>query len=84
MTPQVSDFIPVSLEDTDKYIEVADGYHVMAKQKVQVQIKMCNSNRDTLIATLHNAILAPDLCNGLFSMITIMKLGHTCLFQKGF
>ena len=24
MTPEVSDFIPVSLEDTDKYIEVAD------------------------------------------------------------
>ena len=24
MTPEVSDFIPGSLEDTDKYIEVAD------------------------------------------------------------
>ena len=28
MTPQVSDFIPGSLEDTDKYIEVADVHHV--------------------------------------------------------
>ena len=27
MTPEVSDFIPGSLEDTDKYIEVADGHH---------------------------------------------------------
>ena len=36
MTPEVSDFIPGSLEDTDKYIEVADGHHVMAKQKGQV------------------------------------------------
>ena len=26
MTPEVPDFIPRSLEDTDKYIEVADGY----------------------------------------------------------
>ena len=36
MTPEVSDFIPGSLEDTDKYIEVADVHHVTAKQKVQV------------------------------------------------
>ena len=39
MTPEVSDFIPDSLEDTDKHIEVADGYHVTAKQKGQVRIK---------------------------------------------
>ena len=31
MTPGVSDFIPVSLEDTDKHVEVADGHHVTAK-----------------------------------------------------
>ena len=36
MTPEVSDFIPGSLEDTDKYIEVADGHHVTVKQKGQV------------------------------------------------
>ena len=28
MTPEVTDFIPGSLEDTDKFIEVADGHHV--------------------------------------------------------
>ena len=39
MTPEVSDFNPVSLEDKDKYIEVTDGHHITAKQKVQVQIK---------------------------------------------
>ena len=32
MTPEVSYFIPGSLEDTDKYIEVADRHHVTAKQ----------------------------------------------------
>ena len=32
MTPQVSDYVPGSLEDTDKYIEVADGHYVTAKQ----------------------------------------------------
>ena len=36
MTPEVSDFIPGILEDMDKYIEVADGRHVTAKQKGQV------------------------------------------------
>ena len=33
MTPEVTDFIPGSLEDTDKFIEVADGHHVTAKTK---------------------------------------------------
>ena len=32
MTPEVSDLIPGSLEDTDKYIEVADVHHVTAKK----------------------------------------------------
>ena len=31
MTPEVSDFIPGSLEDTDKHIAVADRHHVMEK-----------------------------------------------------
>ena len=31
--PQVQNFIPGPLEDTDKYIEVADEQHVTAKQK---------------------------------------------------
>ena len=44
MTPEVSDFIPGSLEDTDKYIEVADGNHVTAKKKGQVRIQMCDDN----------------------------------------
>ena len=36
MTPEVSDFIPVLLEDTDKYIEVANGHHITAGKKGQV------------------------------------------------
>ena len=61
MIPQVQDFIPGSLEDTDKHIEVTDGHHVTANQKVQVQIKMCNDNGYPSIVTLHNVLLAPDL-----------------------
>ena len=61
-----------------------DGHHVTAKQKVQVQIQMCDNNGKTLIATLYNVLLAPDLCDRLFSIITLMNAGHTCLFQKGF
>ena len=30
MTREVTDFIPGSLEDTDKYVEFADGHHVTA------------------------------------------------------
>ena len=39
MTLEVADFIPGSLEDTDKFIEVADGHHVTAKKKVQYVYK---------------------------------------------
>ena len=80
MTPKVSAFIPGLLEDTDKHIEVLDVHHVTEKQKGQVQIKMCNDNEDSFIATLYNVLLAPDVCNRLFSIIMIMNLGHICLF----
>ena len=36
MTLEVSDLIPCSLKDMDKYIEVADRNNVTAKQKGQV------------------------------------------------
>ena len=84
MTREVMDFIPGSLEDTDKFIEVADGHHVTAKQKKSVRKQMFDNNRETFIATLYNVLLAPDLCDRLFSIITFMNAGHTYLFHKGF
>ena len=84
MTPQVSDFIPGSLEDTYEYIEVTDGHYVTAKQKGQIQIRMCDNNGDPFIDMLHNVLLAPDLCNRLFSIIKLINSGHTCLFHKDF
>ena len=84
MTPEVTDFIPGSLEDTDKFIEVADGHHVTAKQKGSVRIQMFDDNGETFVATLYNVLLAPDLCDRLFSIIALMNAGHTCLFHKGF
>ena len=84
MMPEVSDFIPVPLENTDKYFKVADGYHVTAKQIGQVRIQMCDNNGKSFIATLHYVLLAPDLCNGLFLIITLMNAGHTFLFHKWF
>ena len=47
MTPEVTDFIPGSLEDTDKFIEVTDGHHVTAKQKGSVLIQMFDDNGET-------------------------------------
>ena len=81
MTPEVSYFITGSLEDTGKYIEVADIHHVTAKQKVQARIKMCGNHGDPFIATLYNVLLAPDLCNRLFSIVRLMNSGHTCLLH---
>ena len=45
---------------------------------------MCDDNGNTFIAKLHNVLLAPDLCDRLFSIIMLMNSGHTCLFHKGF
>ena len=56
----------------------------MTKQKGQVQIKSCDNNGDNLIATLHNVLLVSYLYNGLFPVITLINLGHTCLFHKWF
>ena len=71
-------------DSSHKHIEVTDGHHVTENQKVQVQIKRCDNNRDNFIVTLHNVLLVPDICDTLFSTITLMNLRHTCLFQKGF
>ena len=45
---------------------------------------MCNGNGKTFIATLHNVLLAPDLCDRLFSIIMLINSGHNCFFYKGF
>ena len=45
---------------------------------------MCNDNRNKFIATLYNLLLAPDLCDRLFSIITLMNAVHTCLCHKAF
>ena len=67
-----------------KFIEVADRHHVTAKQKGSVRIQMCDDNIKTFVATLYNVLLAPDLCDRLFSIITLMNAGNTCLFHEGF
>ena len=45
---------------------------------------MFDDNGKTFVATLYNVLLAPELYNRLFSIITLMNDGHTCIFHKGF
>ena len=47
-------------------------------------MQMCDNNIKPFIATLYNVLLAPDLCDRLFSIITLMSSGHTYIFHKGF
>ena len=81
--PEVSYLIPGSLEDTVNTLKLRTDITSQQK-KSQVRIKMCDDNGNPFIATLHNVILAPDLCDNLFSIIALMNLGYTCLFHKGF
>ena len=74
-------FIPGLLEEKDKHIEVADGHYITVKQKVQVQTKVWDNNGNTFIATLQNVLLAPIICDRLFTLINSV---HTYLFHKGF
>ena len=83
MTPEVSNFIPGSLEDMDK-TEIADRHHVIEKQKGQEQIKTCNNNGDTFIATFYYVLLAPDLCDRLFYNLKSMNLYILVYITKGF
>ena len=45
---------------------------------------MYDDNGKKFIATFYNVLLAPDLCDRLFSIVTLMNAGHTCILYKGF
>ena len=45
---------------------------------------MYDNYKDSFITTFHRVLLAPDLCNILFSSITLVNLVHNCLFHKWF
>ena len=77
ITPEIYDFIPGLLVETDKYIECSDGHFVTAKQTRQVQIEIGDDNGKPFIAMLFNVILAIDLCDRLSFIIASMNLGHT-------
>ena len=45
---------------------------------------MCNKNGNMFIATFYYVLLATDLCDRLFSIVTLMNSVLTCLFHKCF
>ena len=45
---------------------------------------MCDDYRKPCIATIHNVLLAPDLCDRFFSIITLLSSGNICIIHKGF
>ena len=77
MTLDISDFIPVSLVETYKYIEVTYGNFITAKQTGEVQIKFHDINGIPFIAISYNKLPETDLCDGLFYIIKLMNFGQT-------
>ena len=77
MTPYISCLVQVSLVEMDKYIEVAYGNFITAKQTGGFKINMRDDNDKPFIATLYNQLFAPDLCDQLFSIITLINSGQT-------
>ena len=45
---------------------------------------MYDDNGKAFINMFYNVLFASNLCNSLFSNITLLNLVHTCLFKKGF
>ena len=45
---------------------------------------MCGNKGKKFVAALYNVLLAPDLCDRLFLIITLMNEGHMCIFHKEF
>ena len=68
----------------DKYTESADGNFVTVKQTGEVQIKRRDDNRKYFFATLNNVLFSTELCDQLFSIITLINLGYKYLFHKRF
>ena len=58
MTPDISYFVPVSLVETEKYIEVAYGNYVTEKQIGQVKIRILDDSSKVFIAMLYNILFA--------------------------
>ena len=84
MKPEISNFIPGLLAETYKYIEVAVGYFITDKQTREFQIKICDGNGKPFIAKLYNVLLAPYLCDQIFSIIMLTNSGHTSFSLNGF
>ena len=76
MSPEISNFIPSSMAETGKYIEVADGNFITAKKKRIISDKMCGNNIKPFIDMLYNVLFAPDLCDILFYVFMLMNLGN--------
>ena len=57
MKPEISDFISVSLVETDKYIEVVYGHFFISKQTREVQIKIRDNNNKPFITTLYKCTI---------------------------
>ena len=84
MTPEFSDLLQVHYKIRINILKLRTDITSQRRKKGQVRIKICDDNGDPFIATLHIVLLAPDLCEKLFSIITLMNSGHNCLFHKGF
>ena len=73
MTSDISDCIPNSLMETNKYIEVAHENFVTEKQTGQFQIEMRDENGKSFIGKFYDILLELDLCDQLFSIIALIN-----------
>ena len=68
MTPYISYFIPGSFVETKKKKEVSDTF-CHSKIKRTSSNKMSDDNGKSSISKLYNILVAPDLCDLIFSII---------------
>ena len=69
-----------SLKQTNWMLDSAATFHMTPEVSDLIP---GYDNGYPFISTLHNVLLAPNLCDKLFYIITLMNSGHACYLHKG-
>ena len=82
MTPYRTDFIPDSIQQIRKVVEVADGYNVPANHSGTVIIKTKNDAGKNITLRLLDVLHVPNLERRLFSLLSLIDQNHDVKLSK--
>ena len=84
MTPHVTDFLPDSLIDTNKIVEIADGSEASCTLHGSVLLNMLDDRGEQIQGEMEGVLYIKGLTQRLFSVPTFKNQGHHVLFGSTF